>query len=159
MKELFSNYGHTIVFLHILSAFIWVGGMIIIRFTVHPTMQTIDDGKIKLGKTLQIMGKLFNLVLPFIIYLLISGLVMSIALNGHHTDQKALFITKEIIWTIMTLNYVYMYVKRKKAWSLFEAGDLPLAKAQVANIPNLLLPLNIVLGVIALWIGVSLRGL
>ena len=159
MIELFNNYGHIIVFFHVLSAFVWVGGMIIIRFAVHPIMQTIDDPKIKLGKTLQIMGKLFHLVLPFIIYLLVSGLIMTIALNGHHTDQKALFLTKEILWTIMTLNYAYMYIKRRKAWKLFEAGELPLAKAQVANIPNLLLPLNIVLGIIALWMGVSLRGL
>ena len=159
MTEFFNHYGHTIVFLHLLSAFIWVGGMIVIRFSVHPIMQTIDDPKIKLGKTLQIMGKLFNLVLPFIAYLLVSGLIMAIALNGHHTEQKTLFLTKEIVWTIMTLNYAYMYIKRRKAYKLFEAGELALAKAQVANIPNLLLPINIVLGIVALWMGVSLRGL
>ena len=159
MTELFNNYGHIIVFLHVLSAFIWVGGMIIIRLAVHPIMQTIDDPKIKLGKTLQIMGKLFNLVLPFIIYLLVSGLIMAIALNGHHTEQKSLFLAKETIWTIMALNYAYMFMQRKKAWSFFEAGNLPLAKSQVANIPNFLLPLNIVLGIVALWFGVSLRGI
>ncbi|MCF6172831.1 MAG: hypothetical protein L3J44_03500, partial [Campylobacteraceae bacterium] len=70
MKEqaitLFTNYGHEIVFLHVLSAIIWVGGMIAIRLAVHPSMQTIEDPKIKLGKTLMLMGKFFNIVIPFI---------------------------------------------------------------------------------------------
>ena len=59
VKELFENYATIIIFLHILSAVIWVGGMIAIRFAVHPSLQSIDDSKIKLGLTLQIVGKLF----------------------------------------------------------------------------------------------------
>ena len=39
MTELFNNYGHLIVFLHVLSAFVWVGGMIAIRVAVHPVIQ------------------------------------------------------------------------------------------------------------------------
>ncbi|OZA45229.1 MAG: hypothetical protein B7X80_05910, partial [Sulfurovum sp. 17-42-90] len=66
---------------------------------------------------------------------------------------------KEFIWTIMAVNYSYMYIKRAKAWKLFSKGDVMEAKAQLKFIPNLLLPLNIVLGIIALWLGVSLRGL
>jgi len=32
------------------------------------------------------------------------------------------------------------------------------AKQQVSNIPNLLLPINILLGIVALYFGVVLRG-
>ncbi len=59
----------------------------------------------------------------------------------------------------MTLNFVYMYMQRRAAWKLFESGKLPEAKAKVKHIPNLLLLVNIVLGVVALFLGVSLRGL
>jgi hypothetical protein len=52
-----------------------------------------------------------------------------------------------------------MYFKRRKAQKLFDMGKLPEAKAVVALIPKFLLPLNIVLGLIALWLGVGLRGL
>ena len=159
MKELFGAYAHEIVFLHVLSAFIWVGGMIAIRFAVHPVLQTIEDPKIKLGKTLQITGKLFHLVLPFIMILLVTGLIMVIALDGHHAEQKFLFITKEAIWTIMALNFSWMYIKRKSAWGFFQNNELSKAKAKITNIPNLLLPINILLGVVALWLGVSLRSL
>ena len=59
----------------------------------------------------------------------------------------------------MAVNYTYMYIKRAKAWKLFSKGEVALAKAQMSFIPNLLLPINIVLGIVALWLGVSLRGL
>jgi len=42
-------YNHTVVFLHVLSAFVWVGGMIAIRVAVHPVLQSIEDPKTKLG--------------------------------------------------------------------------------------------------------------
>jgi uncharacterized membrane protein len=175
MTELFNNYGHLLVFLHVLSAFIWVGGMIAIRVAVHPVisrggvtaagmlqndvMDSMLKPKQRLGITLQITGRLFNLVIPFIVILFATGLIMAIATGGHHGDLKSLFLSKEILWTIMTVNYIYMYSKRAKAWKLFSQGEVALAKAQMSLIPNLLLPINIVLGIVALWLGVSLRGL
>ncbi len=175
MTELFNNYGHLLVFLHVLSAFIWVGGMIAIRVAVHPVisrggvtaaemlqndvMDSMLKPKQRLGITLQITGRLFNLVIPFIVILFATGLIMAIATGGHHGDLKSLFLSKEILWTIMAVNYTYMYIKRAKAWKLFSKGEVALAKAQMSFIPNLLLPINIVLGIVALWLGVSLRGL
>ncbi len=175
MTELFSNYGHLLVFLHVLSAFIWVGGMIAIRVAVHPVitrggvtekqmlqsdvMSSMLVPKQRLGITLQVTGRLFNLVLPFIVILFATGLTMAIATGGHHGDLKSLFLSKEIIWTIMAVNFTYMYIKRAKAWELFSKGDVVLAKAQLSWIPNVLLPLNMVLGIVALWLGISLRGL
>ena len=174
MTELFSNYGGMIVFLHVLSAFVWVGGMIAIRIAVHPVISRggvtgvqmlqndVMDSMLKpqqrLGITLQITGRLFNLVMPFIVILFVTGLIMAIATGGHHGDLKSFFLTKEILWTIMTVNYIYMYTKRAKAWKLFSKGEVALAKAQMSFIPRLLLPLNIVLGIVALWLGVTLRG-
>ena len=175
MTELFANYGHFIVFLHVLSAFVWVGGMIAMRVAVHPVvsrggvtpeemlqsdvMSKMLEPAQRLGVTLQTVGRLFNLVMPFIILLFLTGLTMAVATGGHHGELKTLFISKEIIWTIMALNYTYMYVKRAKAWKLFRQGEMKLAKAKMKWMANVLLPLNIVLGLVALWMGVSLRGL
>jgi len=152
-------YNHTVVFLHVLSAFVWVGGMIAIRVAVHPVLQSIEEPKIKLGKTLEITGRLFHLVIPFIVTLLATGLMMAISSKGHHGSLKSLFLSKEIIWTLMTMNFTYMYLQRRAAWKLFEVGKLPEAKAKVRLIPNVLLPINILLGILALWLGLTLRGL
>lgn len=175
MTELFNTYGHVMVFLHVLSAFIWIGGMIAIRVAVHPVIQrggvtdeealksdvmiSMLEPKQRLGITLQITGRLFNLVMPFIVILFATGLMMAIATGGHQGDLKSLFLSKEIIWTIMAVNFTYMYIKRANAWRLFSQGTVAEAKAQLTWIPNVLLPLNIVLGIVALWLGVSLRGL
>ena len=175
MTDFFANNGQFIVFVHVLSAIIWVGGMIAMRVAVHPVvsrggvtaeqmlqsdvMVAMLEPKQRLGITLQSMGRLFNLVIPFIILLFATGLIMAIATGGHKGALKTLFLSKEIIWTIMTVNYTYMYIRRAKAWKLFAVGKVAEAKAKMKWMANVLLPLNIVLGLVALWMGVSLRGL
>jgi len=175
MAEFFANNGQFIVFIHVLSAIIWVGGMIAMRVAVHPVvsrggvtaeqmlksdvMVVMLEPKQRLGITLQSMGRLFNLVMPFIILLFATGLIMAIATGGHIGALKTFFLSKEIIWTIMAVNYTYMYVRRAKAWKLFEVGKVKESKAKMKWMANVLLPFNIVLGLVALWMGVSLRGL
>jgi uncharacterized membrane protein len=155
MNDLFSTYAHSILFLHIFSAIIWVGGMIAIRLAVHPNLQLIQDTRLKLNKTLAIMNKFFNLVLPFIIILLFTAVVMSL---GMQFESKLLIHIKEIIWTIMALNFAFMYMRRNKAQRFFDDNKLADTKLTLAIIPKVLLPINIILGVIALALGVSLRG-
>jgi len=170
---LFGTYAHEIVFLHVISALIWVGGMIAIRFAVHPAMQMIEDPKVKLGRTLAITGKFFHIVIPFILLLIVTAVLMAVGLGfrvaavdeaGNIISQAAYDLyqivhVKEVVWMVMTANFSWMYWKRRKAQKLFDAGDLPGAKEAVALIPKLLLPVNIVLGILALWLGLTLRGL
>ncbi len=155
----FGQYGTVIVFFHVLSAVIWVGGMIAIRVAVHPSLQSIDNPKIKLGKTLQIVGKLFHLVIPFIILLIITAVFMAVGLGFKGTNLYWLIHVKESIWTIMTINFIYMYIQHAKAQKLFDTGDLKAAKKRVLLLPNLLLPINIILGLGAIYAGVTLRGI
>jgi len=172
LVEIFGTYPHEIVFLHVISAIIWVGGMIAIRLAVHPNLQLIEEPKVRLGRTLAITGRFFNIVIPFIIVIITTAIIMAVGLsfranaideNGVVINQVAMGIynivhIKEIIWTVMTFNFVWMYIKRRKAQKLFDIGNLKEAKETISIIPKLLLPINIVLGVIALWLGVTLRG-
>ncbi len=158
MVQFFGEYAAVLVFLHVLSAVIWVGGMIAVRVAVHPSMQSIDDPKLKLGKTLEIVGRLFHLVIPFILILIITATLMAVGLGFKGTDLYWLVHVKEVIWTVMTLNFIYMFLRRRAAQRLFDAGDLAAAKAKAAPLPNLLLPINIVLGVGAIFAGIILRG-
>ncbi|MDD2382666.1 MAG: hypothetical protein PHN18_00600 [Sulfurospirillaceae bacterium] len=154
MRELFENYKTMIIFFHIISAVIWVGGMIAIKVAVHPAIMSIDEAKIRLGKNLQIVGRLFNLVMPFIA---ISALCGVIIIKGAGYTGMMIHL-KETIWTIMTLNYAYMYTQRAKAQRLYTSGDMAQAKNTIRLLPTVLLPINIVLGVIAIFLGVMLRG-
>jgi len=172
LTELFGTYAHEIIFLHVFSAFIWVGGMIAIRFAVHPSLQLIEEPKIKLGRTLSIVGRFFNIVIPFITLLIITAVLMAVGLgfraaaidvNGNVISDVAMHTynivhIKEVIWIVMTMNFTWMYIKRRKAQKLFDNGDLTSAKDTIALLPKLLLPINIILGVVALWLGITLRG-
>ncbi|SFV64540.1 hypothetical protein MNB_SV-6-1560 [hydrothermal vent metagenome] len=172
LVESFGSFAHEIVFLHVLSAFVWVGGMMAIRFAVHPSLQLIDDPKVRLGRTLSITGKFFHFVIPFIVLIIITAIFMSVGLgfrasavsaSGDIISQSAyatyqIVHIKEVVWMVMVANFSYMYFKRAKAQKLYNSGDFASAKESVALIPNMLLPINISLGVLALWLGVTLRG-
>lgn len=154
MQAFYEHYKTIIIFLHILSAVVWVGGMIAIKFTVHPIIQTIDDSKIRLGKNLQIVSRLFNLVMPFVALSVICAIII---IKGAGYTGGYIHL-KEAIWTLMALNYAYMYAQRIKAQKLFNRGDLVKAKEMMRLLPTVLLPINIILGLLAIFLGVMLRG-
>ncbi len=154
----FGEYAAVLVFFHIVSAVIWVGGMIAVRLAVHPSLQSIENGEIKLGKTLEIVGRLFNLVIPFIMILIFTATVMAVGLGFKGTQLYWLVHVKEGIWMLMVINFIYMYIQRRKAQKLYNAGELQGAKMHISKFPNLLLPINIFLGLGAIFAGVTLRG-
>lgn len=156
--EFFGSYAFFILFFHVLSAFIWVGGMIAIRVAVHPSLQHIEDARIRLARTLEITQRLFNLVMPFVAILLITGGLMAVGMGFKGTPMYGYVHLKEAIWTVMAINYVWMVLKRNKAQRLYLSGDLAGAKATLSPIPNVMLPINVVLGVTALAVGITLRG-
>ena len=159
MNEFFINFSSLIVFLHIISAVVWIGGMIAIRFAVHYSMQEIDDAKIKLGRTLELLRRFFNMVIPSIIILLLTAVIMSIGFGFKNTDLAPIVHIKEAIWNVMTVLFVIIYLKRNKAQKLFNESDFKSAKDVLVPLAQWMIPVNIFLGLIALYLGVTLRGL
>ncbi len=158
MTEFFNNFSSIIVFLHVISAVIWVGGMIAIRFAVHYSIQNIEDPKVKLGRTLENLKRFFNIVIPTIITLLITAIIMIIALGFKGTALYNIVIVKEIIWTIMLIIFITIYMKRNKAQKAFDNGDFANTKKQLIPIATYFIPINIVLGLVAIFLGITLRG-
>jgi uncharacterized membrane protein len=91
-------YFSIIVFIHVLSAVIWIGGMIAIRFAVHYSIQSIENPKIKLGKTLENLKRFFYLVIPSILSLLITAIIMIISFKLNETPNYYIVMLKEFIW-------------------------------------------------------------
>ena len=158
MQELFNNNSTIIVFLHVISAIIWVGGMIAIRFAVHYSMQDIQKPEVKLGRILDLLKRFFTMVIPTIVVLLVTAIIMAVALGFRGTDLYSMVILKEVIWTIMTFVFVMIYMKRNKAQSYFDAKDFKSAKETLAPLAKWMIPLNIGLGIVAIYLGVTLRG-
>jgi len=66
--------------------------------------------------------------------------------------------TKFAIWLIMTVLFVMIQLKRNKAQMFFDANDFKSAKETLAPLTMFIIPANIILGVIAIYLGITLRG-
>jgi len=168
---LFSEYRTQIVFLHVISAVIWVGGMIAMRYAAHQSIQMLEDAPQKLQRTAYALKRLFAIVAPFVIILIITAVIMAVGLgfrdaavdsNGNVIDAYAMSIynivhVKESIWTIMSINYIAMVFRRNKAQKLLNMQDFIGAKVQLSLIGKYMVPLNIILGIVAIYLGVTLR--
>ena len=155
--EIFSSNMLLVIILHVLSAIVWIGGMVAIRFAVHPAMQHISEPNIKLARILEILKNFFNIVGVFIVLLLITALIMSLAVD-YQSSGLGLFIhIKEGIWTLMTIIFIYITKKRDNAQNAFLKSDFALAKRELEPIAKYFIPINIILGIFALALGVTLR--
>jgi len=172
MQELFGAYGTEIVFLHILSAVVWVGGMIAMRYAAHNSFQEIESPLHRLERVSHALKRLFNIVTPFVVILIITAVIMAVSLgfrdaavdeNHNVINEYAYHIynivhVKEGIWTIMAMNLAAMMFYRAQADKLLIKGDAAGAKAKLSRIGKYMVPVNIILGIIAIYLGVTLRN-
>jgi len=164
IQEFFGTYRLEIVYLHIISAVVWVGGMIALRYAAHQSFQSIEDPRIRLTRASHALKRLFIIVAPFIVILLITAIILSVglgfrdtAIDSHRYYLYNIILVKESIWTIMSVNYIFMVFLRNKAQKLIQTGNLQGAKKRLSPIAKYMVPLNIVLGLIAIFLGVYLR--
>jgi len=172
LVEFFASYRIEVVFLHVVSAVVWVGGMIAMKFAAHPSFMAIESPLHRLERISQALKRLFMIVAPFVIILIITAVIMSVGLgfraaavdaNGNVIDAYAMHIynlvhVKEVIWMVMSGNLAVMMFLRKKAEKLLNKGDSAGAKKRLGVIGNYLVPINILLGLGAIYLGVTLRN-
>jgi len=158
ITELFNNFAGIIIFFHVISAVIWVGGMIAIRFAVHNAMQDIEKPELKLKIILNYLKSFFAIVRPAIGLLLVTAVFMTIGFGFKGTPLAPVAHTKEALWVIMTILFVLISLKRNKAQMYFDAKDYKSAKETLSLLSVFLIPANIILGIIALYLGITLRG-
>lgn len=165
--QIMSNYSGVVIFLHVMSAVIWVGGMTALWFIAKFwSKQPYNDRRT--GSRATLFKKYFVFSAPFIIILFLTSLLMALGYKDSAVDANGFIIdfhnfemykyinTKGSIWTIMTMNMMFMY------WILTRAS-CKLCKVDKATdcmwlLSTYLLPINIVLGLIEISIGVFLRN-
>lgn len=158
MQDIFLEYKTFIVFLHVISAVVWVGGMIAMRYAAHYSFMEIESPQKRLERTSHALKRLFYIVLPFVFVLLVSAVFMIKGYSLSQSDFSMFAYVKEGIWTIMFLNLSMMIYRRNKADKLLNAGDFLGAKNQLGLIGKFMVPLNIALGIIAVFIGTYLSS-
>jgi uncharacterized membrane protein len=143
---------HLFLVLHTLSAVIWIGGMITARLVVHPIGLQFEDMQQRIERNLKVTKRLLWLVFPFAVLSIVTGIVIS---SGNRSPTVHI---KESIWLIMFLNYLFIFYRSRVATRAFNNFDINGARKVMAPIANLSLPINIILGIMAIYFGVSLRG-
>ncbi len=158
MQEIFLENKTIIVFLHVISAVVWVGGMIAMRFAAHQSFLEIESPQKRLEHIAIALKRLFFIVLPFVIILLVTAVLMIKGYGLSQTEFSGLAHAKEGIWTIMFINLIAMIIRRNKGEKLLNEGDATGAKKQLELIGKFMVPLNIVLGITAIFMGTYLSS-
>ena len=158
MVEFFAEYKTAIVFLHVLSAVVWVGGMIAMRYAAHPSFVQIESPAKRLEHIAIALKNLFTIVVPFVILLLVTAIIM---IKGYSLGESDFAMTshiKEGVWSFMAINFFVMIMRRNRAMKLLAEGDMVGAKFSLELIGKYMVPLNILLGIVAIFLGSTLSS-
>lgn len=158
MQEFFLEHRTLIVFLHVISGVIWVGGMIAMRYAAHYSFLKIESPQKRLEHIAYALKRLFYIVLPFVAVLIATAIFMIKGYELSSSSFSTLSHAKEAIWTIMFLNLSIMIYRRNRGEMLLNKGDTVGAKKQIELIGKFMVPLNIILGITAIFIGTYLSS-
>lgn len=158
--DIFGSYGRIIVFFHIVSASLLIGSMFTIRFIVKPVLMDIDEEKIRYRKCLRILDRYTYFVIAIMLVLVSASFMMSVGLGFEYASPTlySMIHVKEALWLFIAFNFVYMYIKLIHAKRLFSMREFFEVHENLGLIVNCLMPLNIILSLIAVYLGVIIRG-
>ncbi len=153
MQEIFLEYKIIIVFLHVISAVVWVGGMVALRYAAQPSLLEIESSAEKLKRISHAIKRFFIILFPFIIILIITAIIMIDAYSLLQDEFSVLSYVKVGLWSVMFINYIVAIKRRNRADKMIIEDDFVGAQGQLGPIGKILVPMNIVLGVTAIFIG------
>jgi uncharacterized membrane protein len=158
--EFFGSFAKIIVFLHIVSATILIGGLFVLRFVIKPILMTMEDEEDKFQRCLKILDRYAKILLPVMLILISASLMMTIGLGFEYASPitYTLIHVKEALWLFIAFNFVYMYWKLLGARKAYKKYDYFEVKENIILIVNCLVPLNLILALIAVFVGVTIRG-
>lgn len=169
---LMTNFTNQIIFLHVFSAVIWVGGMVAARYGRVKPLRSLTKPEDYIHETTR-YTRFFKLMTPFVILLFITSLMMALGYkdnaydeDGFITSNAALDLLKMIhtkggIWTVMAMNMGLMawinYMASLNFTSCSNIQECKKCQNALWIIYNYLMPLNIILGTVEIMLGVLLR--
>lgn len=157
ISNLFAEYALIWIFIHVLSAIIWIGGMIMMRFAVMPSLALIEDEKVRIAKTIRIFQSFFKMVSVSIVLIFISAIFMIVGFGFKGTELYSVVVVKEAILVVMTIAFIFAYMQINKAQKKFVSGDMNGAKNYISKV-KLAILVNLPLSIVVVVLGITLRG-
>jgi uncharacterized membrane protein len=144
------------LFLHILGAVIWVGGMFFAHQMLRPAAASLDPAQ-RLPLWRRVFSRFFPWVWASILVLLASGYGMIIFGFGGFGRVGLHVHLMQAIGIVMTLLFAHLYFA---PWQRFkrslDGGDLPGAAKQLDQI-RIIVTVNLALGLVVVVIGATGR--
>jgi len=146
---------HLLLFLHLISVVVWVGGMFLAYVAVRPAAVEVLDPPQRLKLWAGIFRRFFPWVKAAVILILISGFALI------HTMGRApaYILVMMMIGLIMTAIFIWIY---RGPWGRLlgavAAGDWPAGGAALADIRRLI-GVNLALGLINVAVALLGRGI
>lgn len=146
----------TLLFFHILSAVIWVGGMFFAHQVLRPAAGALDPVQ-RLPLWSRVLGRFFAWVFAAVVLLLASGLALVFGLYGGFRGTGLYIHLMMGLGILMMLIFLHLYFA---PWRRFRAAvarqDWTEGGRQLAQI-RVIVTINLVLGLIVVAIGGSGR--
>ncbi len=158
---LFNDFGGIIVFFHIIAASFLLGSMFMIVFIIKPALMDIDDLAVRYSRCIKILGRYFYYLLGVMALIISASFAMRVGLGFEFASPVLLSLVhvKEAIWLLVACNFIYMYIRLRNAKKLLSTREFFEVHENLGLIVNWLMPLNIILSMIAIYIGIAIRGL
>jgi len=170
---LMSTFPNQIIFLHVLSSVIWVGGMIAARYGRVKPLRDLTLPEEFIHETKR-YTRFFKLMTPLIVLLFITAIIMALGYKANAYDEDGFILSNEAvtlykmihtkggIWTVMAMNMALMAWINLKASKNFNScsnvKECKRCKEALEIIFNYLMPVNIILGAVEIMLGVLLRS-
>ncbi len=140
-----------LLFFHILSAVVWVGGMFFAHQMVRPSVAVLDPAT-RLPLWRRIFARFFAWVWAAVALLLASGLTMqALGVDGMHVQMM------EGLGVVMMLAFAHLYfVPWQRFRRAVDAGDFPAAVPHLNQIRRIV-EFNLALGLIVVVVGATGR--
>lgn len=160
LMEVFGNFPRLIILLHIVSAILLVGGLFVLRVIIAPILDKLKDEEERLGRSLELIRRFGYFVIPVMFILILASVFMNVGLGFKYGNPSMYILvhTKEAIWTFIAFNFIYMAFKYKDARNAYLAKEWVEVQENLILMMNYLIPLNFVLGLIGVYLGIILRG-
>ena len=160
MINLFGDFGRIIIFLHIVGAAFLVGSLFMIRFVIKPTLMSIENEAIRYGQCIRMLDRYFYYLFVVMILIILVSTTMSVGLGFEYANPTLYSIIhmKEAFWIFMAFNFLYMYFKLRSAKKFYKRRDFFEVHENLGLIVNWFIPLNLIMTLIASYVGIIIRG-
>lgn len=158
VREFFGNFSTLIIFVHVASTLMLIGGLFVVSFLAKPIIYEIKIPRIKYGKSIELLKKFLLFALIFMVLTILSGFVIVVGLNfaGGNPATNVIVHTIEALIFFACINFVYIYLKYKEAYKYYQRDENIQTHENLELIFRYIFPLNFILGIASIYLSIIL---